>query len=497
MTSGTLPFHQYHRTSHLGDGSFGSVVIVYDDEGQEYAMKMFTEEEEEEEDEEMPQPMNLGILREISCLRVLRSQNAHPNIISLVDIQPKAISEDDDAEAQGAGTSHSLGMTLPYYKYGSIRNAIEQKHIFGNGGSKKLKVAIACGILHATDFLHNTCGILHRDIKSDNILLEYDAQNDTWRPILIDFSLAKPFRANLWQNHVTTQLLESLCWRLEDVAHTGEVGTLVYTAPEVMDQTHTGRYGPPVDLYSVGVVLLEVLRNELFTAEKYKEIVKQVHVAKDQMSSELPFPNLILQLLEDDPKTRIPASEALLHPVFSKFGLSGALKGAAPSTVDMSTALPYPETSLPEDPLDHAAPTKENHIINHTIPKKLSAFHGKGNATSLRQKKYERRLKVIDKVLHELESTHPLTRSAALDYSTQMEQLDDDMDSASSSISQSLLDCCILAFRFWECDVLDFEDLQVRGGLFQSWSYEEYLDNESTMFMMLDYCLYPREILTK
>ena len=492
MTSGVLPFHQYHRTCHLGDGSFGSVVIVYNDEGREYALKMFLEEDERE-------PMNLGVLREISCLRLLRSQNAHSNIIELVDVQPKAILNcEDEEDPQGAGTSHSLGITLPYYKSGSIKSAIEQNHFFSNA-SKKAKVAIAFGILRAVDFLHNTCGILHRDIKSDNILLEYDSHNGLWQPILIDFSLAKPFSASLWPEHTTPPM--DLC--LEQVEHTGEVGTMIYTAPEVMDPDSQGRYGPPMDLYSVGIVLLELLRNELFTAEKYKEIVKQVHEVKEQLTTttQLPFPNLILQLLKDNPNCRITASEALVHSVFPKFGLHIDTANRATSKIDVATALPYQDPNLLEDADATAgtASTKENHPAVHANAKSSLNSRAKEKAlhSSSRHKKYERRLKIIDKVLHELESVHPLTRSAALDYSIQMEQLDDEMDSISSS-SQSLLDCCILAYRFWERDVLDFEDLQERTtGIFQSWSYEEYMDNESTIFMMLDYCLYPREILPK
>jgi serine/threonine protein kinase len=358
---------------------------------------------------------------------------------------------------------------------------MEQNQIF----SKKAKVSIAFGILRAISFLHNTCGILHRDVKSDNILIKYDTCNDVWQPILIDFSLAKPIRTNMWGDNSIPSMTD-----MEHVLHTGEVGTLVYTAPEVMDHSTQGRYGPPMDLYSVGIVLLELLRNEMISAEKYKEIVKQVQDAKEQLSSHFPFPNLILRLLECDPSSRITASEGLIHPIFPKFGLHDKdTVSRVPTAIDFATALPYPDPSLPDPPEDLVQ--KEN---RGTPTNSKSFTHTEKAIPRKKQKKYESRLKIIDKVLYELESTHPWTRSAALDYSIQMEQLDDQMD----QLSQSLLDCCVLAYRFWERNVLDLEDLHDRTtGLFQSWDYEEYVDNESTMFMMLDYCLYPREILTK
>lgn len=34
MASGTLPLATYHRAAALGEGTFGSVVIVYNDDGE-------------------------------------------------------------------------------------------------------------------------------------------------------------------------------------------------------------------------------------------------------------------------------------------------------------------------------------------------------------------------------------------------------------------------------------------------------------------------------
>ena len=70
MTSGELPLERYHRASSIGEGTFGSVVTVYNDAGEEYALKLFLHEDDDDEEQENP-PLDLGALREISCLRLL------------------------------------------------------------------------------------------------------------------------------------------------------------------------------------------------------------------------------------------------------------------------------------------------------------------------------------------------------------------------------------------------------------------------------------------
>ena len=76
MSSGRLPFGHYHRAQALGEGTYGSVVCVYNDTGEELALKVFEADEDYD-------TMELGTLREISILRILRADNGHPNIVSI------------------------------------------------------------------------------------------------------------------------------------------------------------------------------------------------------------------------------------------------------------------------------------------------------------------------------------------------------------------------------------------------------------------------------
>lgn len=56
MSSGAraLPLSTYHRAQSLGEGTIGSVVPVYNNEGEEYALKLFLNDDNEENDQHLP-----------------------------------------------------------------------------------------------------------------------------------------------------------------------------------------------------------------------------------------------------------------------------------------------------------------------------------------------------------------------------------------------------------------------------------------------------------
>lgn len=572
MSSGTLPGATYHRASHLGAGSFGSVVVVYNDDGEEFALKLFLNEDEDDNDNtnsnkntnqgsddddeddddseysaSQQQPIALGALREISCLRLLRGTNAHPNIVELVDVQADWTSSSEPYESGGggAGTGGCLSMALPLGKHGSVAAALN-KHMFLKC-PLVVKVKLAYGLLSAVVFLHDN-GILHRDIKSDNILLALDEQNEdtngddtsgvgaSWKPILIDFSLAKPVDEIMWNSSSSNNISSSCSSNsnsyatpkarqalLENMLHTGDVGTMIYTAPEVVAQEG---YGKPADLYSVGIVLLELVQSKLFTAEKPKQANAQIAAAVAALPTTTLLADLVRSLLHPDSDQRISARDACHHPVFVKFGLCGPpsrprppdVTAAATTTnsscqtihttesshlpvespprriVHMATSLPYEPSTCVNGVDENESPLHASNCKTNIPPQSKSLAVPTGDDKKYRQK-MERRLKMIDKLLHDLDSDHPWTRWAALEYSIQLEQLESGMEDNGNQPSQSLADCCVLAHRFWELDLIDLQDLDERTtGPFSHWNLDEYIDTEATIFMLLDYCLYPRTL---
>lgn len=148
MSSGSLPLATYHRAESLGAGTYGSVITVYNDDGESFALKMFDEDEEDDEDV----GISIGALRELSILRLFRRDNSHPNIIQMHDIQTGF------EEEEGAGTGGAMAMAMPVFPRGSLGDSI------ASIPNKKGKIIIAHDILNAVAHLHEN-GIIHRDIK--------------------------------------------------------------------------------------------------------------------------------------------------------------------------------------------------------------------------------------------------------------------------------------------------------------------------------------------
>ncbi|KAM0856313.1 hypothetical protein ACQ4PT_049213 [Festuca glaucescens] len=108
----------------------------------------------------------------------------------------------------------------------------------GLGWADRYEVAV--GAARGLEYLHHGCGdrpILHRDVKSSNILLD-----ETFKPRIADFGLAK--------------ILDDVAAN-NDASSGGMVaGTVGYMAPEY---AYTRKVTEKSDVYSFGVVLLELV----------------------------------------------------------------------------------------------------------------------------------------------------------------------------------------------------------------------------------------------
>ena len=90
--------------------------------------------------------------------------------------------------------------------------------------AKELVAQVALALTH----LHRDVGVIHRDVKADNVVLD-----GAGNAMLIDFGLSA-----IQEN---------------STVNTSTCGTLAYLAPEVLKQSGGG-YGPEVDWWSLGVV---------------------------------------------------------------------------------------------------------------------------------------------------------------------------------------------------------------------------------------------------
>ncbi|KAJ0257548.1 Kinase with adenine nucleotide alpha hydrolases-like domain-containing protein [Hirschfeldia incana] len=132
--------------------------------------------------------------------------------------------------------NNNLLLVYNYLSRGSLEENLHgnKRDSLAFGWNERYKVAV--GIAEALDYLHNSApqSVIHRDVKSSNILL-----SDDFEPQLSDFGLA------MWASASTTQTICS------DVS-----GTFGYLAPEYFMY---GKMNDKIDVYAYGVVLLELL----------------------------------------------------------------------------------------------------------------------------------------------------------------------------------------------------------------------------------------------
>ncbi|KAG7508883.1 hormonally up-regulated neu tumor-associated kinase-like [Solea senegalensis] len=140
-------------------------------------------------------------------------------------------------------------------------------------------------ILSAVEHLHKH-GIVHRDLKIENFLL--DEHNNIK---IVDFGLSNTLKAE----SLSLDLLSTQC------------GSPAYAAPELLAHR---KYGPKVDVWSIGVSMFAMLTGTLpFTVEPFN--IKQLHqkmvngeigsIPSDISKGAVAF---VLSLLEPDPAKR-------------------------------------------------------------------------------------------------------------------------------------------------------------------------------------------------
>lgn len=126
---------------------------------------------------------------------------------------------------------------------------------------------IAEGLSHI-----HTQGMIHRDLKPVNIFLDSRDQVK-----IGDFGLATTSFLALQQTHE----VHSSSNRAEiGSSHTGNVGTALYVAPELMGRAAKSTYNQKVDVYSLGIIFFEMCHRPFETGMERVETLAAIRTPK-------------------------------------------------------------------------------------------------------------------------------------------------------------------------------------------------------------------------
>ncbi|XP_038722537.1 receptor-like serine/threonine-protein kinase NCRK [Tripterygium wilfordii] len=176
-------------------------------------------------------------------------------------------------------------LVFEYMPNGNLRDCLDG--VSGEDINWDTRVAISIGVARGLEYLHDAAAprILHRDIKSTNILLD-----ENWRAKITDLGMAKPLRADGVPSSSSSPA------RMQ--------GTFGYFAPEY---AMVGRASLMSDVFSFGVILLELItgRKPIYKlANKGEESLvlwAMPHLQDSrQVILDLPDPRLKGNFLEED-----------------------------------------------------------------------------------------------------------------------------------------------------------------------------------------------------
>ncbi len=240
---------------------------------------------------------------------------AHPNVIEIFD--------------QG-----EMEDGIPYIVMdlldGSTLSTLVDAGPIASARSLPIMIQVARGIARAHDL-----GVVHRDLKPDNIFICRRAERGDLVKIL-DFGIAR--------SRADTRLTNA-----------GELfGTPQYMAPE---RITAGEAGPSVDLYALGVIFFEMATGQLpFNASDPATFLirhmKEVPPPPRKIDARVPerLEALVLQLLEKDPRSRPVDAHRVEHDLVE---ISRALRIPVPAEpeADPSSSRPAART-LPAASID-------------------------------------------------------------------------------------------------------------------------------------------------
>ncbi len=268
----------------LGVGNSGTVLLG-EKEGSFYAIKILRKDID-------PENYELRLKRFMQEYEILKQIN-HPNIVKIFEFN-----HDDKADMPYLVMEFISGKQLSSY----IKQKIELS--FEN------KLYIINQIAYALDYVHQ-CGILHRDVKPENILI-----TDNLTVKLSDFGICKVSNSGIT---MTTDVL----------------GSPAYMSPESFDSAKT--IDQRADIFSLGVICYELFTGvRPFQGETFYQLLESIREKKPEaprkLNPQLPawLQDVMAKMLDKSPEKRFNSAAEVMKAInfYMKEAASGATAGS-------------------------------------------------------------------------------------------------------------------------------------------------------------------------
>jgi cyclin-dependent kinase 12/13/ribosomal RNA-processing protein 12 len=214
----------FEKLEQIGEGTYGQVFMAKDTETKEIvALKKIRMDNERE-------GFPITAIREIKILKKLH----HQNVIHLKEIVTSPGPERDEQGKQVDGNKYkgSIYMVFEYMDH-------DLTGLADKPGMRFTIPQIKCYMKQLLTGLHycHVNQVLHRDIKGSNLLIDNEGNLK-----LADFGLARSFSSD-HNGNLTNRVI-----------------TLWYRPPELL--LGSTKYGPAVDMWSVGCIFAELLNGK-------------------------------------------------------------------------------------------------------------------------------------------------------------------------------------------------------------------------------------------
>lgn len=269
---------KYEIKEAIGQGSFGNVFrAVNKNNGEEYAIKVIKKDSFQSGERDY-------IYQEICTIRYLMKIN-HKNIIKAYDIYEDA---------------NNIFCVFEYLPLGDMDKYLHSINSFNIGQTKHVCFELAQTIA----FLHQI-GMMHRDLKLQNIMCHVDPRTKMLEIKLIDFG----FCTIIGRNQKTND----------------GIGTLNYMAPEIINRDD---YSFKVDVWSFGVIMYYLRYKRLpFDDSRNKKnfIIQNIRLGKFKfglkeadvsIEEDKQFKQIVMKCLQVAPDKRISSDRLIKEEWF-------------------------------------------------------------------------------------------------------------------------------------------------------------------------------------